>query len=95
MREFLVGAAVIAIVVAIVIGICMWADSGIKNELDEGFKNKSADYTAFSVQGEKFKIKDIKSVEGITVTYSQDFYRIYMNDGTLISTGEYDIIWYK
>lgn len=95
MREFLAGAAVIAIVVAIVIGICMWADSNIEKELDEGFKKISADYTTFSVQGEKFKVKDIKSVESIPVTYSQDFYKIYMNDGTLITTGKYDMIWYK
>lgn len=95
MREFLAYSAVISVVVAIVIGVCMCANSGIEKELDEGFKKISADYTSFSVQGEKFKVKDIKSVQSIPVTYSQDFYKIYMNDGTLITVGEYDMIWYK
>lgn len=95
MRELLAGAGVITIVVIIVIGICVWADSGIEKELDEGFKKTSADYTTFSVQGEKFKVEDIKSVESIPVTYSQDYYKIYMNDGTFITTGEYEMIWYK
>lgn len=95
MREILTGTGVIIIVVAIVIGIGAWAHSGIEKDLDEGFKKISADYTIFSVQGEKFKVKDIKSVESIPVTYSQDFYKIYMDDGTLITTGKYDMIWYK
>ena len=89
------GIGVVIILGLIILGVGWFAHSSIKKSVDEGFKNKAADYTTFSVQGEKFKIKDIKSVESITVTYSQDFYRIYMNDGTLISTGEYDIIWYK
>ena len=95
MREVLSGFGVIVIAAAIVIGICMWAKSDSKKELDEGFKKISADYTSFSVQGERFKVKDIKSVQSVTVPYSQDFYKIYMNDGTFITVGEYDMIWYK
>lgn len=95
MREILAGIGVIIIFGLIIVGVGWLAHSSIEKKVDEGFKNKSADYTTFSVQGEKFKIKDVKSVEAITVTYSQDFYKICMNDGTLISTGEYDIIWYK
>lgn len=95
MREILAGIGVIIILGLIIVGVGWLAHSSIEKKVDEGFKNKSADYTTFSVQGEKFKIKDVKSVEAITVTYSQDFYKIYMNDGTFITVGEYDIIWYK
>ena len=95
MREILAGIGVIIIFGLIIVGVGWLAHSSIEKKVDEGFKNKSADYTTFSVQGEKFKIKDVKSVEAITVTYSQDFYKIYMNDGTFITVGEYDIIWYK
>lgn len=95
MREILTGTGVIIIVVAIVIGIGAWAHSGIEKDLDEGFKNISANYTSFSVQGERFKIKNVKSVEPVSMIYSQDFYKIYMDDGTLITTGKYDMIWYK
>lgn len=95
MRETMITIGVLIICVLIVIGIGWWAHSSSEKRLDEGFKSISANYTSFSVQGEKFKIKDIKSVEAIPVTYSQDFYKIYMNDGTLITTGEYDMIWYK
>ena len=95
MREALAGIGVILIFGLVIVGVGWLAHSSIEKNLDEGFKKKSADYTTFSVQGEKFNIKDIKSVEAITVTHSQDFYRIYMNDGTLITTGEYEMIWYK
>lgn len=95
MREVLTGIGVIIISVLIIVGIGLGVHSSIEKELDEGFKKISANYTSFSVQGERFKIKDIKSVESIPVTHSQDFYKIYMNDGTLITTGEYEMIWYK
>lgn len=95
MRETLACTGVIIIVVAIVIGICVWARSSSDKNLDEGFKNISANYTSFSVQGERFKIKNVKSVESVSMIYSQDFYKIYMDDGTLITTGKYDMIWYK
>lgn len=95
MHETMIGAGALIIIVLIIIGIGAWAHSGAEKGLDEGFRKISADYTSFSVQGERFKVKDIKSVESILITHSQDFYKIYMNDGTLITVGEYDMIWYK
>ena len=79
MREVLAGIGVIIILGLIIVGVGWWAHSGFEKNLDKGFKEKTADYTAFSVQGERFKVKDIKSVESIPMTYSQDFYKIYMN----------------
>ena len=72
-----------------------WAFTHEKKTMDDKFTIACEDYTSFSVQGQRFKVKDVKSTESIPMMYSQDFYKIKMEDGTLITVGEYDIIWYK
>lgn len=95
MREEMTVGGFVVLVILGCIALIGWAFSHDKKVMDDKFTTACEDYTSFSVQGQRFKVKDVKSAESIPVTYSQDFYKIKMEDGTLITVGEYDMIWYK
>lgn len=92
--EMTVGGIVVLVILGC-IALIGWTFSHDEKVMDDKFTTACENYTSFSVQGQRFKVKDVKSTESIPMMYSQDFYKIKMEDGTLITVGEYDMIWYK